>query len=195
LHVFIGSSTDGASDLETVEKLLHNAYLVPRPWSTPGEFPPSVGIWERLVQIAAEVHAGAFIFREDDSATIKGDSRAITRDNVILECGLFSGILGRHRCAVFKKGKPWVPADFGGIVLVSLDDLERAQLEVNAWARSLRANNVLPFQFTLEQVGAVCRAMQSSGIPMNRIYSLMLKLGVGSAHINHCMQARRAPTS
>jgi predicted nucleotide-binding protein len=183
-RVFIGSSSKGRVDLETVRGLIRSAKLDPWAWSDPGAFIQGVSTWERLVQLTREVDAAAFIFREDDEGVIGKEQHAVTRDNVILECGLFSGVLGPRKCAIFLSGHPWVPGDLSGITYVQLEDVQRAQAEVDVWSRNLKASNVPPIRLTLDQVGAICRAMTGSGIPMNRVYSLMELLGAGPSYVN-----------
>ena len=200
MRVFVGSSSKGADDLKTVCDLLANAELVPLPWSEPGLFQLGLGTWEGLVELTRNVDAAAFIFREDDElrefdkALIREGAYAVTRDNVVLECGLFTGVLGRQKCAVFVTGKPRIPSDLKGVTHIRLDDLERRQSEVDSWKRKLVASKVLPPPFTLNQIGAICNAMTGSGIPMNRVYTLMERWGVGTGCVNEGIQ-KNTPTT
>jgi hypothetical protein len=147
------------------------------------------------VELTGRVQAAAFIFREDDEAVISEESFAVTRDNVVLECGLFTGVLGRRKCAVFVRGNPRIPSDLKGVTHVRLDDLKRRQSQVEAWRLDLIAATVRPPLFTLNQVGTICCAMTDSGIPMNRVYSIMQLLGVGPSCVNDGMQKRCPPNT
>lgn len=173
--------------METVGQLVEKADMTPILWPGPGTFTLSASIWESLIGMTRLVDAGAFIFREDDRIRAQKQQRWATRDNVILEFGLFCGALGAGNCAVFIKGNPWIPVDLMGVTFVRLDDLERAQLEVVAWAREMRAKSKLPISLTLEQIGAVAHAMTNAGITMNHVYPLMRKLNVNDAATNDAM--------
>jgi predicted nucleotide-binding protein len=179
MRVFIGSSGKGLEDLEIVRRLIKDANMDPLPWSIPGTFPLGVSTWQGLTDLAKQVDAGAFVFREDDEGLINKMPQAVTRDNVILELGLFTGYHGVSKCAIFRRGNPWLPTDLSGITHVSLDALDEAQLAVNAWAREMRKTVQLPYAFTIEQIGAIATAMKNSGVSQYQVYGLMKLLGVG----------------
>src|SRR4051794_10787101 len=94
MRVFVGSSSEGEEDTKAVSVLLEKAHMTPQLWSSPGNFFVSSGTWEALLKLTMDVDAAAFIFRADDESKIIQQSVATTRDNVILEFGLFSGALG-----------------------------------------------------------------------------------------------------
>ncbi|MGC1297365.1 MAG: TIR domain-containing protein [Alloacidobacterium sp.] len=91
MRVFIGSSGKGVADLEIVRQLIKDAGLDPFPWTDPKAFLPGVITWQRLIELTKQVDAGAFVFREDDEGFIDTMPHPVTRDNVILELGLFTG--------------------------------------------------------------------------------------------------------
>jgi Predicted nucleotide-binding protein containing TIR-like domain len=63
------------------------------------------------------------IWAADDSTASKGAVTALPRDNVVFECGLFMGALGKDRVfvAIDKSTDIKVPSDFAGITLVFYD--------------------------------------------------------------------------
>src|SRR4051812_47868707 len=65
-----------------------------------GVFSLNQGFLERLLNLVSEFDFAVLIWSPDDVTESKGDSKASPRDNVIFECGLFMGALGRERVFV-----------------------------------------------------------------------------------------------
>lgn len=64
-------------------------------------------VLEELEDIARGFHFAAFIWAGDDATLSRGDSHRSARDNVVLETGLFLGVLGRQRTFIL------IPSDTG----------------------------------------------------------------------------------
>lgn len=187
MRVFLGSSSQGNDDLEAVASLITKADMKPVKWTQPGTFFVGGGTWEALITLTLQVDAAAFIFRPDDQTVRKEHTFSTTRDNVILEFGLFSGALGPTRCAIFRRGNAWIPDDLKGTTYISLEDIQRAQDEVRHWADRMRATLELPVNLDLKQIAAVARAMLSERVPMNLVYAKLRKLGVPEVTVDDAL--------
>jgi predicted nucleotide-binding protein len=191
MRVFVGSSSQGSKELAAVLLLVEKAHMTPKPWSRPGTFFVSGGTWEALLDMTRDVDAAAFVFREDDQSNVNNQLMAVTRDNVILEFGLFSGALGARHCAIFRKGESWIPNDLKGVTYISLDN-PCAEDEVRRWADQMRAEVELPFNLSIEQIAAVAKAMLMKRIPMNEVYHQMRKLGVPEVAVDDALNPKRS---
>ena len=67
-----------------------------------GVFGVGQGILERLVAEVGNYDFAVLVWGEDDITESKGESRASPRDNVIFECGLFIGAIGRDRIFIVR---------------------------------------------------------------------------------------------
>jgi predicted nucleotide-binding protein len=140
-----------------------------------------------LLKLAREVQGAAFVFREDDWVRRGGlDAKksiphvdAKTRDNVILEYGLFAGILGPENCAVFVVNGTKPPSDLLGVNYISVIDVPRAQAETKIWALSLKERALRWSQnLNLDQVKLVIRTLKEAGIARAAIYEIMKRLEI-----------------
>jgi hypothetical protein len=93
--VFVGSSTEGLPIAEAIQLNLDRACEVVI-WSQ-GVFGLSTGTLETLVEKASEFDFAVLVVTPDDMTQSRGKSQQSPRDNVLLELGLFIGVLGRKR--------------------------------------------------------------------------------------------------
>jgi len=198
MRVFIGSSTQGAksttgpSDMDLVANLLQSAGANTIPWNREGSFKPSFATLESLINILGEVNAGAFIFREDDTVIIGDEKLSTTRDNVILEFGLFCGAKGRENAAIFRRGTPRMPSDLGGVTVVVLEDIERAQQDAEQWVKRIRNSLSFPMNLGPEHIAAAADGLLKAGVSPNQLYPLMSKWGVSPPHLDRVLAAKRS---
>src|SRR3989338_7277274 len=96
--VFVGSSAEGLPIAEAVQLNLDRACEVVL-WSQ-GVFGLSSGTLETLVDKAADFDFAVLVVTPDDMTQSRGKSQQSPRDNVLLELGLFIGVLGRKRSFV-----------------------------------------------------------------------------------------------
>lgn len=66
-----------------------------------------------------------------------GQGRA--RQNVVMELGLFTGVLGRHRVCALHKGDVELPSDIDGVVYVRVDEGKGWRMEL---AREIKAAGI-----------------------------------------------------
>ena len=93
--MFIGSSTEGLRVAQALQaELEHDVDATT--WSQ-GVFVVGEGGLEALETQARKSDFAALVLTADDLVEKRGQSANTPRDNVILEIGLFIGVLGRHR--------------------------------------------------------------------------------------------------
>jgi predicted nucleotide-binding protein len=121
--IFVGSSSEAADVVSAIELNLEHHFQV-TPWTagvfTPGERP--LADLERQLDKTA---FGIFVFAKDDKVTSRKQQYDATRDNVILECGLFMGRLGPKNCFVVvpkNRKRLKIPSDLEGFSPVPYDE-------------------------------------------------------------------------
>lgn len=98
--VFIGSSGASlgvAKQLATQLRKKVEGKAVVEVWDGDSIFLPSTVTIHQLIERAKLSDFGIFIFAADDKAEVKGTNKAIPRDNVIFEGGLFTAACGLSR--------------------------------------------------------------------------------------------------
>ena len=91
-------------------------------WSQ-GVFELSEGTLETLVDKAEEFDFAVLILTPDDMVQSQGKSQRSPRDNVLLELGLFIGVVGRKRTFVVynRTADIKLPSDMAGVTLASYE--------------------------------------------------------------------------
>lgn len=135
MRIFIGSSTEATEHLLAVSQWVEEAGHQPVPWNEPTLFLPGEYTFSKILGISRSVDAAVFIFSEDDKVWYRQDSLNQPRDNVLLEYGIFSGALGRGAAIICKVGKPKIPTDIHGIIVLDISPGERAaaRIKFGAW--------------------------------------------------------------
>jgi len=96
--LFIGSSREAMDVAYALQKNLEYE-SDPTVWDQ-GVFRPMTQTLSDLVEEARLTDFAAFVFAPDDIADIRGETKAIVRDNVLFELGIFVGALGVERCFI-----------------------------------------------------------------------------------------------
>jgi hypothetical protein len=97
-RVFIASSVEGLDVAYAMQELLE--YSADCTVWDQGVFEPGSYTLIDLAAASKESDYGIFIFTPDDVLKLRDETYKATRDNVILELGLFVGTLGRERCFI-----------------------------------------------------------------------------------------------
>ncbi|SAK56189.1 putative nucleotide-binding protein containing TIR-like domain protein [Caballeronia temeraria] len=93
--MFIGSSVEG---LPVAEAMQHNlSYTVDSVLWSQGVFDLSKNTLASLIQTAKACDFALFILSPDDLTKLRKEEHKTARDNVLLEFGLFAGLLGQDR--------------------------------------------------------------------------------------------------
>lgn len=127
MRVFIGSSSERKSLVEfTTSYILDNFgdTIEPVPWTT--YWKGGYFLLENLLEFVDSTDAVLLFWSPDDTQWYRGEERAVPRDNLIFEAGLFLAAHGRERTQIFlpdsleapgKIGVAGVPSDFNGVTL------------------------------------------------------------------------------
>lgn len=115
-RIFIGSSVEGLKVADAINLNLDHELEVTL-WRT-GAFDLASTALESLVKRSKAVDFALFVFSPDDVATIRSQQRAVVRDNVVFELGLFIGALGKDRCFIVRPRDVdlHLPTDLLGVV-------------------------------------------------------------------------------
>ena len=148
MEIFIGSSREHLDVVRLLEGWLKTEGHRPLAWDQPGLFPPGHYTFDVLTKICRKVDAAVLVFGEDDRVWYRGDNGTQPRDNVLIEYGLFAGVLGRRKAIVCKVGKPRVAVDLAGLTVISAGAkvARRAKTEIVQWARKLRSKDELEIE-------------------------------------------------
>lgn len=123
-ELFIASARESREVALQLQAALQHDFIA-KTWLA-GVFPPSQYPLPSLEKQLAKAAYAVFVFTRDDVVVSRGKQSGATRDNVILELGLFVGRLGHERCfVVTPKGGPKavkLPSDLEGFNTVSLDE-------------------------------------------------------------------------
>ncbi len=121
-RIFIGSSSEGLPIANQIQLLLRNDAYV-EVWNQGTVFSLGDATLEALEAATLTYDFGIFIFSPDDTIHSRGETKIVTRDNVIFEAGLFIGKLGRRKAFVVQPQNQQVtlPSDFNGITTASFD--------------------------------------------------------------------------
>ncbi|MCC9135694.1 TIR domain-containing protein [Pontibacter silvestris] len=99
-RLFIGCSTESLSIADAINENLDHSCEVTI-WRN-GTFKLANNTIDSLIEKASSVDFAAFIFSQDDIATIRNIEEKVVRDNVIFELGLFIGTIGKQRSFIVK---------------------------------------------------------------------------------------------
>lgn len=116
VSVFVGSSTKGLDPARAIQKQLTDENIRVQLWNQ-GVFRLGYGTWESLLQALSRFDFAVLVMTPDDGIVVNETAENATRDNVLIELGLFTGRLGRDRTfLVSQRAKGFrVPSDLLGI--------------------------------------------------------------------------------
>jgi hypothetical protein len=115
--LFIGSSSEGI-EVARVAKELLSANTLPTLWEEDIFLPGTIAL--EVLEEQLEKHAFALLVATPDDLLLKRQDVVTTlRDNVLFECGLFMGALGRRRTFLFapKGAHIELPTDLKGLAI------------------------------------------------------------------------------
>lgn len=118
--IFLGSSSEAVKIMEDIAYQLQILDCDTLRWNEDGKniFPAGHNIIDSLIEITKMVDAAVFVFNEDDKIWNKKSSvegMNVVRDNVLLEYGLFAGVLGKEKVCMICRGNVHIPSDLLGV--------------------------------------------------------------------------------
>lgn len=122
--LFIGSSSEGLPVARSLAAQLSSDAVV-TVWDK-GVFGLGSTVIETLDDAIKEFDFAVLVFTPDDRVTSRHHTRPVARDNVLFECGLFMGAIGRKRTfiAFQRDNEPTLPSDLLGIIEADFTDAE-----------------------------------------------------------------------
>lgn len=118
--VFVASSTEARGIAERVAQALErDDQRALRWWEV---FRVGDVTLDRLRSLSDTTDGAVLVWDTDDKTWQRGQELESTRDNCILEYGLFVSKLGRQRTAVLARDTVKLPSDIAGITVVSYND-------------------------------------------------------------------------
>jgi hypothetical protein len=136
--VFIGSSQEGLPIAQAIQVNLDRTCEVVL-WNQ-GVYGLSEGTLETLVDKANEFDFAVLVITPDDMTRSRGKKQQAPRDNVLLELGLFIGVLGRKRTMVVydRSADIKLPSDLAGVTLASYQMYQSGNLQASLGAACTR---------------------------------------------------------
>lgn len=116
VSVFVGSSTKGLDAARAIQRQLTDTNIRVQLWNE-GVFRIGYGTWESLLRAMSRFDFAVLVMTPDDAIVVNDATEVATRDNVLIELGLFTGRLGRDRTfLVSQRTKGFrVPSDLLGV--------------------------------------------------------------------------------
>jgi hypothetical protein len=119
-HVFIGSSREGLPVAEPLAARLESSGNVSA-WNESNLFTLSHGTLESLAERLQDFDFAVLVLTADDVTNKRGRRQRSARDNVLFECGLFVGALGRSRTFLVCDREVNLPSDLVGVTVTYFD--------------------------------------------------------------------------
>ena len=129
--VFIGSSSQALDVAYIVKKILEDYGASVTFWDSSKAFTAGDHLIDNLVQAAHQHDAGVFILNTDDQLIGSNNVSAqyIPRDNVLVEAGMFIGVLGKKSVALCTVPGIRETSDLRGIIKIRYDERNFTRLE------------------------------------------------------------------
>src|SRR5229473_4467207 len=126
LSIFVGSSSEKKKIAEYLQDVLQelDSFVKINPWWQTSVFQTGDTHIESLCSAVETTNAAILIFGEDDRTDRRGEASWTTRDNIVLEYGMFAAAHGRNNVMIARVGNPTMPADLAGINCVLLEEAD-----------------------------------------------------------------------
>jgi len=178
--MFIGSSVQGLPTARAVQAILDRSCEV-EVWSQ-GTFGLSEGSLESLVLALGRFDFAVLVLTTDDLTVSRGAERAVARDNVVFEPGLFIGALGRDRTFMLydRTRPPALPTDLAGVTAATFEPHASGNLEAALGAACYRIENVvgrlgLRDAQRVQRLSEATASVQNAGHQMEALVRLLAR--------------------
>lgn len=145
IKVFFGSSKESAETMNDIAAIVGSFDgFQTLTWDSPNTnlFITGDTTIESLIDATRKVDAAIFIFNSDDKIWYRDEEKqGAVRDNVLFECGLFMGALGKRNVAIISKNKPKIASDLSGIKYIDgSKDYAVIRQDLKNWIQRLKEN-------------------------------------------------------
>jgi len=186
-RIFIGSSTQSKDIAQKIATILENCDAQVNCWFNIPTFTPGQYTWENLMKIVNDYDGAVFVLSKDDVISIEGgsekDRKSFTaRDNVLIEAGLFYGVLGKKGVALYHSEDVKMPTDWQGLTTIRATMEQRHILaeELKAWLKEVKyKHNKKPHNVHMQ-----------SKKEINSHYTIAERLGLNDDSLNHITHVR-----
>ncbi|WP_328813581.1 nucleotide-binding protein [Rhodococcus sp. NBC_00297] len=127
--LFIGSSREGSAVAYNLQSVLQERRVCETTVWDQGVFAPGGYAIDALIDVARGHDFAILVASPDDTTTSRGSMSPAVRDNVILELGLFIGVLGRERAYLLLTGDARLPSDVFGLTTLKYPEREDGNVE------------------------------------------------------------------
>lgn len=135
--VFIGSSTQALGIAYIIKKILKDFGADVTVWDDKSVFTPGDNLIDALQKKAHQFDGGVFVLNKDDEITDRDRNapKYIPRDNVLIEAGMFIGLLGKEAVALCTVPGTHETSDFKGIIKVEYNtrNFEKIETDLKKW--------------------------------------------------------------
>lgn len=128
--IFLGYCSKADAVAQNIKQFLTNeAGMRVLDWAT--DFHPGRTIMGEVARATATCRCGVFLFTADDPIEGSPTLTVVPRDNVLLEAGYFMSAHGAKRTVIVRERGTKMPADFGGIIYLTIE-------RRNQWKKAAR---------------------------------------------------------
>lgn len=135
--VFIGSSTQALGIAYIIKKILKDLGADVTVWDDKSVFTPGDNLIDALQKKAHQFDGGVFVLNSDDQITVsnRNNPKYVPRDNVLIEAGMFIGVLGKKSVALCTVPGTHETSDFKGIIKVEYNtrNFEKIETDLKKW--------------------------------------------------------------
>jgi hypothetical protein len=169
-RLFLGSSSEGRDVARNLQAEIGDVVEVVR-WDH-NVFEPSGYALDSLIAAARGVDFAVLVATPDDTTASRGESEPSPRDNVVLEFGLFAGVLGRERTYLLATGPLRLPTDVLGLTRL------RYRARTDGDLRAGVSDAALQVEERVRQLGPLPRSSggsaESGRSPLDREVALLV---------------------
>ena len=117
-QVFIGSSTEAIKYAEIVEETIdRHPLFTAQPWWK--VFRSGSALYDQIISLVSQIDFAIFLTTPDDNTISRDKDLPVSRANVLLEYGIFTGHLGPENALRLHIGKTSDPSDLHGVINVT----------------------------------------------------------------------------
>ena len=144
-RIFIGSSTQSKGIAKQIARTLEGCGAKVKCWWDTGIFIAGRFTWETLMTIVNNYDGAVFVLGEDDvinngEKSDKNKPLYMARDNVLIEAGLFYGVLGKEGVALYQPEGVKTATDWLGLTTIRTRMEEQQTLTegFEAWLKEVK---------------------------------------------------------